>query len=249
MKIFEEFVEDYVPETEENKEDIPAPEEQAEEKNSDSEQEEIEREKQAWIKNAREKREAAFKTITSESEKVLKKRINLIDFLTVQAHFDRYPVRNCLLVTSQLPCATRLKPFDEWKDEGKKIKKGAKAVNILEPGDEYIRADGTVGRYYNTRALFDISQVTGGKYQPPEKEPDVAEKLRILFKTAVDKLKLKLCSYGEDGGRAAFFQNAKKSVYINKSAGIDITYPQLCVELSHAVIAENHKDYTRRLMY
>lgn len=246
MKIFEEFVEDYVPETEEEKkEDIPSPEQQAAEETAKREQKERDREKQAWIKNAKEKRDAAFKMITAKAERVMKKQTDLIDYLTVQAHFDRYPVRNCLLIASQLPGATRLKSFDEWKDESKKIKKGAKAVTILEPGDEYQREDGSVGRYYNTRALFDISQVTGGKYQPPTDEPDMANKLRILFKT-VDTFDVKPCSYGENGGRAAFFQAGSKSVYVNKSASLEILYPQLCVELAHTVISNNNNRYTRK---
>lgn len=243
MDIFEEFVEDYIPE--EKQEEIPDPEVQAAEEAAKRETEENDSEREAWIKRSKEKRDAAFANIKAESEKVFKKRTELIDYLTVQAYFDRYPVRNCLLITAQLPGATRLKPFDEWKDEGRHIKKGAKAITLLEPGEEYTRRDGTVGRYYNTRALFDISQVTGGKYISSAHDGDVKEKLKWLFKTA-KALDLNPRSYGEDGGRAAFYQQTKDAIYINTSVGFEIVYPQLCVELAHAVIANGHKDYTRR---
>lgn len=241
LKIFEEFVEDYVPP--EKTEEKPIESKKHEEKSVQSEEE---MEKQAWIKSAKEKREEAFRAISAQASKVFKKRTSLIDFLTVQAHFDRYPVRNCLLITSQLPGATRLKSFDDWGNEGRKIKKGAKAVTILEPGDEYIRADGSVGRYYNTRALFDVSQVTGGKFeQPLKEEKSIAEKLKILF-SVIKTLDIKPCSFGEDGGRAAFYQKNNNAVYVNKSIGIDTLYPQLCVELAHMIIAHEHKDYTRK---
>lgn len=247
LQVFKEFVEEYNPEEpEENKEEsIPEPEISEEEEAARCAKEDSDREKQMWIQNSKEKRDAAFKMISAQSEKVLKKRITLIDFLTVQAHFDRYTVRNCLLIASQLPGATRLKAYDEWKDEGSFVKKGTKAITLIEPGDEYFRTDGSVARHYNTRALFDISQVTGGKYPQKDKEPEIAEKLRALFKT-VESFDIKPCSYGEDGGRAAFFQAEKRAVYINKTVGIDILYPQLCVELAHAVMANNHKNYTRK---
>ncbi len=247
LEVFREFVEEYTPEEpEKSKEErIPEPEISEEEEAARRAKEDSEREKQMWIQSAKEKRDAAFKMIKTKSERVLRKRTDLIDYLTVQARFDRYTVNNCLLIAAQLPGAIKLKSFDDWKAEDRNIKRGAKAITILEPGDEYIRADGSVGRHYNTRALFDISQVTGGRLEPEPSSEKMKDKLVTLFKT-IQLLDRKLCSYGEDGGRAAFFQAGKKAVYVNKSADLDVLYPQLCVELAHVIIANNHKDYTRK---
>lgn len=246
-ELFTEYVEDFIPDAPEPPQGPPEAQEIAKnvEKANEKEKSEAEKEREEWAKKAKEKRDEAFRTITAEAEKVFQKRTELIDFLTVQSYFDRYSVKNCLLITAQYPGATRLLPFDAWADEGKHIKKGAKAITLIEPGDEYYRKDGSVGRHYNTRALFDISQVTGGKYDPPKPEISDAEKLKTLFVLS-GALSQKLCSYGEDGGRASFYQYDKNAIYINKTADFSFIYPQLCVELAHAVTANGHKNYTRQ---
>ena len=66
-------------------------------------------------------------------------------YLDVQAKFDRYSVTNALLIQAQMPEATKLKSFDGWKETGASIRKNAKGISILEPGEEYWRENGAVG--------------------------------------------------------------------------------------------------------
>lgn len=85
-----------------------------------------------------------------------------------------YSERNTVLILSQRPSATRLRMFNGWKQEGRKVKKGSKAIWILAPAGQTDRnavsepveseapvTDGQgnqVRRFFKMIALFDISQ-------------------------------------------------------------------------------------------
>ena len=60
------------------------------------------------------------------------------DYLKVQGRFDRYSVTNAVLVSAQMPNATKLKDYRKWRSERVYVYKGANKVVILEPGKEYI---------------------------------------------------------------------------------------------------------------
>ncbi len=81
-------------------------------------------------------------------------------FLNIQAQFDRYSASNALLIAHQCPDATQLADFAAWKNTGVHIKKGACAINLLEPGQEYTNQDGTVKTSYKVKKVFDVSQTT-----------------------------------------------------------------------------------------
>jgi hypothetical protein len=87
---------------------------------------------------------------------------------------DHYSERNTVLIMSQRPSATRLRMFNGWKQEGRKVRKGAKAIWILAPAGQSDRnavsepvdsnapitdAEGkSARRYFKMIALFDLGQ-------------------------------------------------------------------------------------------
>ena len=184
--ILDEFFEDYVPKEAKEEKEVVSLQKPDEPPELPKQSEEDNEEQKAWAKKAKEKREEAFRMIKETSEILFKEKnhTKLADYLMVQSHFPDYTVSNCLLIAAQRPEATVLKSFDGWKnyEEQAHIKKGSSGITILEPGEEFNRRDGSVGRYYNTRTLFDISQIQGIDYEYPVDNSELRDKLAVLFR-------------------------------------------------------------------
>ncbi|MEI3401829.1 MAG: hypothetical protein V8R51_05745 [Clostridia bacterium] len=85
------------------------------------------------------------------------------------------------MVTAQMPEATVLRDFDSWSNLGGYPKRNRKDVRILEPGDSYMREDGSVGTNYNVKYVIDISQVSI-RQKPRAMRYDNKLLLRSIFK-------------------------------------------------------------------
>lgn len=114
----------------------------------------------AWIKKKQEERKGAYDLIDKTASEIVNDNEKFKTYLDVQGRMDKYSVGNALLITAQMPNATQLKEFEDWKEAGAFIKKNATSITILEPGDPYTRADGTQATSYNPKKMFDISQTT-----------------------------------------------------------------------------------------
>lgn len=116
--------------------------------------------KSAWIKKKQEDRKQAYDLIDKEALEIVNNPDKFKTYLDIQGRLDKYSVGNALLISAQMPEATQLKDFDDWKDAGAFIIKNATSITILEPGDPYTRADGSTATSYNAKKVFDISQTT-----------------------------------------------------------------------------------------
>lgn len=86
--------------------------------------------------------------------------------LEMQALFYNYSFRNMMLIQSQMPNARYVAGFHRWKELGRNVIKGQKALYVLAPrilkeedkktGEEKSRIIG-----YLTRPVFDVSQTEG----------------------------------------------------------------------------------------
>lgn len=235
--------EDYVPpEKQKAEENAVQTEKPDEPKKSPEETDEA----KAWAAHAKKEREKAFSRIKEMSELIFtsKGNLKLIDYLVIQSNFNDYTVRNCLLIADQRPSATLLKSFDAWKatDDNIFIKKGSVGITVIEPGKEFVRRDGTAGRYYNTRTLFDVEQVQG--YDKDERKSDIGfdTKLSALFHVVI-ALRIKIYSHN-DPTRAVLYSPSEYRMYINKAADSKIVYYQLLIELAHSVLSSKD-DYSR----
>lgn len=248
LSMLDEFFEDYVPEkkAEPNKAAETAPEtipaDQPPTQRSLDENDEA----KAWAKKAKEKREAAFQTILDMSESIFKSNgtTKLLDYLIVQSNFPDYTVRNCLLIAAQRPGATMLKSFDGWRDYSTRIaiKRNSVGITVIEPGDEYTKRDGTIGRYYNTRTLFDVSQILGYDKEVPKNTVDFNNKLVALFQVT-NAFRIKIYSH-TDESKAVYYSKPEVRMYINKTIDRKVIFYQLLVELAHSIFADRD-DYSR----
>ena len=86
-------------------------------------------------------------------------------YLDFQARFRRYSAGNVLLILAQRPDATRVAGFRSWRDHGRTVRKGERALWILAPmvragkGDDPETAPRLCG--FKWVPVFDVAQTDG----------------------------------------------------------------------------------------
>lgn len=101
--------------------------------------------------------EALYDAVNEETLMITEDPEKFSAYLRVQARFNKYTVTNAILLLRQFPDAQKLKTFEGWKREGASVKRGEKSISILEPYS-YTKADGSMGKGFRIKKLFDISQ-------------------------------------------------------------------------------------------
>lgn len=133
--------------------------------------------KDEWLKKKQEERTKAYNLIDKTALDVVSDIDKFKTYLNIQGRFNKYSVGNALLITSQMPNATQLKEFEDWKEAGALIKKNATSITILEPGETYKRSDGSKGMTYNPKKMFDVSQTN---YQQINKKINYDDKVKLI---------------------------------------------------------------------
>lgn len=168
--------------------------------------------KEEFAQHMKEKKNELFNRANEETMKVVGDPHSFIDFLNLQAIID-YTVTNTLLVYSQNPKATLLKDFSHWSDANAYLQKGSKGIEILEPGNEYQRRDGSIGINYNPKTVFDVSSISNNErfvekqkvYSPNEIVSS------IIYRT---EIKPEVVSNDSTLPEDVFFDEKSKTVYV-----------------------------------
>lgn len=90
-------------------------------------------------------------------------------FLKFSSNFYKYSLNNRILIQLQMPNSTKVASFLKWKELGRNVKKGEKAIRILAPimkKTQELSNDGKMeekisGIWFKTVPVFDISQTEG----------------------------------------------------------------------------------------
>lgn len=112
-----------------------------------------------WAKEKNRQREWAYKTQDEMAEKITVDSEKYKNYLNVQSQFPNYSVGNALLVTVQKPEAKQLREADSWKRDKVYFKKNPQRIIILEPTNTYIREDGTEAQSFDSKIVYDISDM------------------------------------------------------------------------------------------
>ena len=156
-------------------------------------------------------------------------------YLRIQARFNRYTVTNAILLLHQFPDAQKLKTFEGWKRDGASVERGEKSISILEPSS-YTKEDGSTGRGFRVKKLFDISQ-TDLRQIPTTFFYGVSSRslLRALLEAspveaeAVDTL---------DHGKDAVYDQEKQKIYIRRMLEPDDFFRAAAASIAEAQLAE-----------
>ena len=179
--------------------------------------------------------EALYDAVNEETLMIAEDPEKFSAYLRIQARFDRYTVTNAILLLHQFPDAQKLKTFEGWKREGASVKRGEKSISILEPYS-YTKADGSMGKGFRIKKLFDISQ-TDLKQSPAPFLSGVSSRslLRALLEAspveseAVDTL---------DHGKDAVYDQEKQKIYIRRMLEPDDFFRAAAVAIAEAKLAE-----------
>lgn len=115
----------------------------------------------AWADRKQEQRETVNGLSDRMLEEVFSDPQELNAHLKRQATFGKMGVTNVLLIGAQNAEATEVHTFDEWKERGRSVTKGEKAIAILAPKGEYTGEDGITRNNFVIKNVFDVKQTYG----------------------------------------------------------------------------------------
>jgi hypothetical protein len=157
-------------------------------------------------------------------------------YLDLQSRFGRYTAVNTLLILAKNPEATRLGDLNHWRGEKIFIRKEElkNPIQILEPGDQYRREDGSIGAFYNIKNVYDISQAEQ-KILPPA-PPNYSE--HGLLSALISRAPMKITGVSAlpDGGGARTNPDTGE-IEVLKGMEFSDTFRSVAYELCYAEAA------------
>lgn len=177
-----------------------------------------------------------YELIDKTAEKVVTNGDEFQKYLDIQSKFEQYSVGNAFLVMAQMPKATQLRDYESWRSSGAFLKKYPKFVKILEPGDTYMREDGSVGTNYNVKKVYDISQVN-----TKQKNRQMRYNDKILLKIFLNSSssKVKIVDEIPDTQRKALYNFETDTLFIARGAESPKIFYEVAEELAKQEIGES----------
>ena len=179
--------------------------------------------------------EALYDAVNEETLMIAEDPEKFSAYLRVQARFDRYTVTNAILLLHQFPDAQKLKTFEGWKRDGAFVGRGEKSISILEPSS-YTKEDGSTGKGFRIKKLFDISQ-TDVRLSPDPFLSGVSSRnlLRALLEASPAETE---AADTIDNGKSAVYDPEKKKIYIRRKLEPDDFFRAAAVSVAEAQLAE-----------
>lgn len=198
--------------------------------------------KEEYVQQMKEKRDELNQLVDIELNKIKSSPQAYLNYLDKQAKFDQYTVTNTLLIMAQKPEASLIKSSDKWREEKCYIRKGEKGFTILEPKDDYIREDGSTGKNYKMKSMFDISQL--------QKKPIGLEKEVLKVDELVGALSYKspvniTVVDANVNGQAVFYSMKNEQISVARNLNPQQLLTGLTTEYCFAEIDPHSEKFTR----
>lgn len=194
--------------------------------------------KEEWKKKKQEQLQNAYNMIEEATEELKNDSSFFKSYLDVQSRFDKYTVRNALLLTKQLPNATQLKDYNGWKEAKVNFKtRYPKRVVILEPGEAYTNKEGKKVTPIYSKEVIDISETN---LKPNSRAYDKKLILQSLLHNAPADIKAvdsledgKMCNWDKDNN----------VIYVCRSEDYNLVISSVAKELANINLYENTNNY------
>lgn len=194
--------------------------------------------KEEWKKKKQEQLQNAYNMIEEATEELKNDSSFFKSYLDVQSRFDKYTVRNALLLTKQLPKATQLKDYNGWKEAKVNFKtRYPKRVVILEPGEAYTNKEGKKVTPIYSKEVIDISETN---LKPNSRTYDKKLILQSLLHNAPADIKAvdsledgKMCNWDKDNN----------VIYVCRSEDYNLVISSVAKELANINLYENTNNY------
>lgn len=191
--------------------------------------------KNVWRERKQQERQEVYDLMDKTADEIKTDINKYKQYLDVQGRFDKYSVGNALVISATYPNATQIKEFDDWKESGAFIKKGANGIKILEPGDSYTRSDGSSAISYNVKKMFDISQTTSTQ-KPRTINYDDRVKLTALLKDC--PVDIKAVDEIPNSDKVALWSKEDNVLYVKRGGETPTIFKQLAKELTRSALEE-----------
>ena len=198
--------------------------------------------REEWKAKKQSEKEAVYQMIDETALGVVSTPESFTNYLNVQARMERYSVANALLIYRQFPNAVQLKGYDEWVKDGIYPKRNSEKINILEPA-EYTKSDGTVGRTYNVKRVFDVSQ-TNSRQAPPQVNRDA--KMTAVAMLNSSPVKVKVIDQFSDPNLKGYYDHEKSEIRIRRGLESSTQVFQVAaLEMAHSELGAGLEEYRR----
>ena len=192
--------------------------------------------KLSWAEKRKQERQAMFDMVDAATARLKVSGEAFQDYLDVQSRFDRYSMRNAILIAYQNKDAVKLATFEDWKADGISIQKGAKSITIMVPST-YRKAGGEQRNGFNAGKVFDISQTTAISAES-KITYDPRRLLEALVRNAPCPIEIRNNPQAE---YAARFDPQSRKIYVKQGLDADTLFRCITQEIAVAEYAKGHR--------
>ena len=184
--------------------------------------------KEEYVEFKRQEKQDLYDLIDSTALEIANDGNKFKQFLDIQGNFEQYSVGNCLALVGQMPEATIVRDYESWRSLGGYPRKEHVDLKILEPGDSYMREDGSVGVSWNVKYVIDISQVNI-KNRP--KKMRYNEKLLLRTFLNCSRSKVEMVSELPITDKSAYYNSDENVLYVKRGSNI----PEIFYDVTEAL--------------
>ena len=184
--------------------------------------------KEEYVEFKRQEKQDLYDLIDSTALEIANDGNKFKQFLDIQGNFEQYSVGNCLALVGQMPEATIVRDYESWRSLGGYPRKEHVDLKILEPGDSYMREDGSVGVSWNVKYVIDISQVNI-KNRP--KKMRYNEKLLLRTFLNCSRAKVEMVSELPITDKSAYYNSDENVLYVKRGSNI----PEIFYDVTEAL--------------
>lgn len=192
--------------------------------------------KEEYASYKQQERQDVFDLLETATERISKNSNEFKKYLDSQSKFDQYSVANNILISAQMPEATRLKDFEGWRNLRMYPKKGHKRVKILDVSGHYMAEDGTLRNSYDVKYLVDVGELRNRPRTRPIKYND-----KILLKIFLNSsdAKVEIVDNIPNTEKSALYNANEDTLYIKKGAVAPQIFYEVTNELAKREIGED----------
>lgn len=179
---------------------------------------------------------------------------NWKNHLETMSQFHKYSSNNLMLIKQQNPNASLIASFNKWKELGRYIKKGQKALKVLYPMEFKVEEENKNGEIEEAKKVtfkygnvFDISQTSGKKLdlfklEDLKGEVEFYDDIMNVFESMAEEIGYTLCFNKLDSNLKGLCNYETKKITINSNVE-ELQKIKTCIhELAHAVTHDPLKD-------
>lgn len=192
--------------------------------------------KEEYAEFKKKEKSEVYELIDKTADKIIQDKQEFKKYLNTQAKFEQYSVGNALLILAQMPEATMLRDYESWTNVGGFPKRFRKNVKILEPGNSYMREDGSERINYNVKYVCNISQVNI-KQKPRIMRYDNKLLLKVFLNS--NQGNLQIVDEIPDSSRCALYDKEQDTLYIARGSDQPRIFHELAQELAKQELGED----------